>query len=313
MRDQTLAVQRMQDLIAERVGSGREATMQDLADVSGYSPWYSYRLFCSELGLTPAEYQRKMRLTRAAEQLRAGGQEGRRVSDVAFTCGFGSVDTFTRAFCREFGRNPGVWSRNPSPISLFVPYGAKYRELYHETRKEPIPMETTQTNAKQPDRTPVEAVFVTLEHKPERLCLMRRGVEAQDYWSYCQEVGCEVWGLLLSMCAEGAEPVSLLLPDRFRKPGTSAYVQGVEVPVDYAGEIPAGFDALRLPAADYLRFQGQPFEEEDYCAAIERTTAAADAYDPAPLGFAWDGENPRIQLEPRGERGYIELRPVRAK
>ena len=172
-------------------------------------------------------------------------------------------------------------------------------------------MEDTQKNI--PSAPVPPAVFVTLEHRPERLCLVRRGVEAQDYWSYCQEVGCEVWGLLLSMCAEGVEPVSLLLPDRFRKPGTSAYVQGVEVPIDYAGEVPAGFDTLRLPAADYLRFQGQPFEEEDYCAAIGQVVAAADAYDPAHLGLAWDDENPRIQLEPRGERGHIELRPVRAR
>ena len=34
-------------------------------------------------------------------------------------------------------------------------------------------------------------------------------------------------------------------------------------------------------------------------------------YDPTLYGYAWDDENPRIQLEPRGERGYIELRAVK--
>ena len=38
---------------------------------------------------------------------------------------------------------------------------------------------------------------------------------------------------------------------------------------------------------------------------------AMDSYDPGVIGFEWDNENPRIQLEPRGERGYIELRAVR--
>ena len=38
-----------------------------------------------------------------------------------------------------------------------------------------------------------------------------------------------------------------------------------------------------------------------------------DRYDPAVIGYAWDDGNPRIQLEPRGERGYIELRPVKKK
>ena len=36
-----------------------------------------------------------------------------------------------------------------------------------------------------------------------------------------------------------------------------------------------------------------------------------DGYDPSVVGYCWDDENPRIQLEPRGQRGYIELRAVR--
>lgn len=36
-------------------------------------------------------------------------------------------------------------------------------------------------------------------------------------------------------------------------------------------------------------------------------------YDPSVVGYKWDKENPRIQLEPRGERGYIELVAVKAQ
>ncbi len=38
---------------------------------------------------------------------------------------------------------------------------------------------------------------------------------------------------------------------------------------------------------------------------------AMEKYDPALIGYRWDDDNPRMQLEPRGERGYIELRAVR--
>ena len=58
-------------------------------------------------------------------------------------------------------------------------------------------------------------------------------------------------------------------------------------------------------------FQGEPFREEEYCEAIMAVQRAADKYDPAVIGYQWDAENPRIQLEPRGERGYIELRAVK--
>ena len=66
-----------------------------------------------------------------------------------------------------------------------------------------------------------------------------------------------------------------------------------------------------LPETEYLMFQGQPFREEDYCEAIRIVQAAMNSYDPSVIGYRWDDENPRIQLEPRGQRGYIELRAVR--
>ena len=110
-----------------------------------------------------------------------------------------------------------------------------------------------------------------------------------------------------SLCGE---PVCLWLPEKYVKPGTSTYVQGVEAELDYSGEIPAGFDVIELPAATYLMFQGEPFKEEDYCDAIYALQQAEGNYDPKLIGYSWDSENPRIQLEPRGERGYIELMSV---
>jgi len=58
-------------------------------------------------------------------------------------------------------------------------------------------------------------------------------------------------------------------------------------------------------------FQGEPFAEENFCEAIETLQTAMDHYDPTVIGFSWDDVNPRIQLEPIGTRGYIELRAVK--
>jgi AraC family transcriptional regulator len=38
---------------------------------------------------------------------------------------------------------------------------------------------------------------------------------------------------------------------------------------------------------------------------------AISKYDPAIIESEWDKENPRIQLEPIGTRGYIELLPIK--
>ena len=290
MKEQILAVQRMQDYIERN--NAEEITLSDLARASLFSPWYAYRLFRDCLGLTPTEYIRKYRLTQAAKQLRTGAVK---VIDAAYGAGFSNVDTFTRAFYREFGLNPGDYRKQPVPVPFFIPYGAKYREL----RKEPI------------DVSNIQPIFIQLVRKPKRLCVIKRGRCAEDYFPYCEEVSCDVWGILTSMKSLCGEPVALWLPPRYRKPDTSTYVQGVEVETDYSGVIPEGFDTIHLPEAEYLMFQGQPFREEDYCAAIRAVQTAMDGYDPSVIGYRWDDENPRIQLEPRGRRGYIELRAVR--
>ena len=292
MKEQILAVQRMQDYIEAHLM--QEITLGDLAGISMFSPWYSYRLFRQYTGLTPADYIRKLKLSKSAQQLKA---DGCKVIDIAYQMGFCSVDGYQRAFYREFGCNPGTYAIHPVPIRLFIPYGVKFKEL----RKEVSAMET------------VQSIFIQIIHKPARKALIKRGTSATEYFAYCEEVGCDVWGILTSMDSLCREPVCLWLPPQHKKENTSEYVQGVEVPEDYTGVIPDGFDCITLPEADYLMFQGEPFQEEDYCEAITAVQHAMDQYDPAVIGYEWDSDNPRIQLEPRGERGYIEMKAVRAK
>lgn len=111
-----------------------------------------------------------------------------------------------------------------------------------------------------------------------------------------------------SLCGE---PVCLWLPEKYKTADSSTYVQGVEVSRDYYGVIPEGFEIIELPSAKYLMFQGEPFAEEDYCEAIDTVQKSMDKYDPAVIGYCWDDENPRIQLEPIGTRGYIELKAIK--
>ena len=72
----------------------------------------------------------------------------------------------------------------------------------------------------------ITPVYIQRVHKPARRVIIKRGRAAADYWSYCQEVGCEVWGILTSMESLCGEPVCLWLPEACRTPGTSEYVQG---------------------------------------------------------------------------------------
>lgn len=291
MLEQIAAVQRMQDYIEAHLFE--DITLSALSRVSLYSPWYSYRLFVDNLNMTPAEYIRKLRLSRSVRKLR---ENDCKIADVAFEMGFGSVDGYQRAFRREFFCNPSEYTSHPTPLYLFYPYGVKFR--YIERR-------ATMENIKN--------VFIQIVNKPARKVIIKRGIMASEYFTYCEEVGCDVWGLLQSMELIGGEPVCLWLPDAYQKQGTSKYVQGVEVSLAYNGVVPEGFDVIELPSCKYLMFQGEPFAEEDYSLAIDEVKVAIAKYDPTLIGYSWTDQSPRIQLEPIGTRGYIELLPVQEK
>lgn len=115
-RDVINAVQRMQDYMESHLGV--PVTMNELARAAGYSPWYAARIFKEELGRTPFEYLRALRLTRAALKLR---DEPVRVLDVALEFVFNSHEGFTRAFSRSFGVTPKQYQTHPGPIGLFMP------------------------------------------------------------------------------------------------------------------------------------------------------------------------------------------------
>ena len=288
MDEQRKAVRIMQDYISEHINENINIT--DLAAASSFSPWYARRLFLKHLGMTPAVYIRRLKLSKSALRLR---DENCQILDVAMDMGFGSVDGYQRAFRREFGCNPKEYSTSPVPVWLFTP------TLIIDTER------------KVSDVSEIRNVFIQLVEKPARKVIIKRGIKAKEYWSYCQEVGCDVWGLLTSIKSISGEPVCLWLPKEMRNPVENEYVQGVEVEQDYDGVIPEGFEIIELPAAKYLLFRGEPFAEEDYESAIRELWDAEKKYNPEFIGYQWDDSNPRIQLEPIGERGYIELVPVK--
>ncbi len=286
--DQIQTVRLMQDYIKDHINE--DISIDTMAKEISYSATYLRKIFIKHLGMTPAVYIRRLKLSKSALKLR---DESCQILDVAMEMGFGSVDGYQRAFRREFGCNPKEYSTSPVPIWLFTPYLLENKE-----RKENVMSETRN-------------VFIQVIEKPARKVIIKRGKRATEYWSYCEEVGCDVWGLLTSIKSISGEPVCLWLPKHLRKPIENEYVQGVEVEPDYSGIIPEGFEIIDLPASTYLLFRGEPFKQDDYVEAIGEIWDAEKKYDPGFIGFEWDDMNPRIQLEPIGERGYIELVPVK--
>lgn len=295
--DKINAVQKMQDYVETHLHE--PITLKNLADAAGYSPWYAAKMFKELIGKTPFEYVRALRLSTAAMVLRDGGE---RVVDVAFDFVFDTHEGFTRAFSKEFGISPKRYSKEKKPVKLFMP--TRIRDYYLMIQKGDLKMEKERK---------ASTVFVQVVERPERKLILLRGIKATHYFEYCEEVGCDVWGILSSISEALFEPAGFWLPKHLITEGTSQYVQGAEVPMDYQGEVPEGFDVITLPPCKMMIFQGEPYEDEKFGEAIEDLWQVMNDYNPEIYGFTYAEEDgPRFQLEPQGFRGYIEGRPVRS-
>jgi AraC-like DNA-binding protein len=297
MATQTEAVEKMCRYIEKHIG--KPITLKELATIAGYSPWYSSKMFKLETGKTPSEYIRSLRLSIAAVKIR---EERVKIVDAAFDSVFDSHEGFTRAFYKEFGVVPVQFQKKETPIRLFIPGVKNYRLDKEKNERD----ENMERNKK------TNTVFVQVVERPDRKFIVKRGKAATEYFSYCEEVGCDVWEVLLNIKEAIDEPLGMWLPEKFRKPGTSEYIQGVQVAMDYAGVPPAGYEIVVFPSCKMMIFQGQPFPDEEYQEAIAEVEEAIAHFNPVIYHYDWAYEDgPRLQTAPIGTRGYLEARPVR--
>jgi AraC family transcriptional regulator len=290
------AVERMQQYIDAHIQE--KITLRQLATSAGYSPWYSARIFRELIGKTPFDYIRLIRLSKAALILR---DEEHKIIDVAFDFVFDSHEGFTRAFSKEFGIAPKRYSQATPPIQLFIP--TRIRDHYlllHKGEK------------KMSEKKEMKSLFVQVVERPARKVLLKRGIKATEYFEFCEEVGCDIWSLLSSVKEAMYEPIGMWLPKHLIKEGTSEYVQGVELPLDYSNEIPEDYELIELPPCKMMVFQGEPYDDDNFMNEITEVWEQIEIYNPTIYGFEWAKEEaPRFQLAPMGYRGYIEARPVK--
>lgn len=290
-REKISAVQRMQDYIMQNLNE--EISLNDLAVAAHYSPWQALRVFSELTGVTPFVYIRDIRLMEAARQLR---DTDLNVLDIALNSAFGSHEGFTKAFSRKFGLSPSKY-RKELPV---LPH------FYFQSLKNQIETEKGKNMS-------ANIVFTQVVERPARKLILKRGIKANEYFAYCEEGNCEVWDILINIKDALNEAMGIWLPEKMRIPNTSEYCHGVEVPVDFSGEIPEGFDIIELPPCKYMVFHGEPYEDDEkFSDAIGIVWDAISRYNPKHFGWEWVPDDaPRFQLAPIGYRGYIEGRPVR--
>jgi len=98
---------RVLDHIADHLHD--ELTLARLAHVAGFSPFHFHRLFQARTGETVHAHVRRVRVERAASQMRVA--PARPLTDIALEVGFPALSDLSRAFKLRFGIAPSRWNR----------------------------------------------------------------------------------------------------------------------------------------------------------------------------------------------------------
>ncbi len=110
--------------------------LEELARVACFSSFHFHRIFAAMTGETIADYVRRLRLERAAMELRSGAKQ---VIQLALDAGYEAHEAFTRAFKAAYGVSPAEFRRAAGPIAILAaPSGVHFRPG--------IPLTTFNTN-----------------------------------------------------------------------------------------------------------------------------------------------------------------------
>ena len=110
-------IEKAVDYIEENLKS--DLSVRQIASIAGYSEYHFLRVFRQLVGLTPADYIRKRRISQIVDQMER--ECGRRpISDIAFEYGFNSKENFTRAFKAEHHILPTEYRRCGNSLKLYA-------------------------------------------------------------------------------------------------------------------------------------------------------------------------------------------------
>lgn len=287
-------VQAMQNYIKEHTDSDLDSMYEHI----GYSKRHADRLFSELLHMTPREYVRKVVLTDTAKELLVTDSN---IIDIALQSGYETHEGFTRAFKKHFHTSPDEYRKCPKAIPFFTQYPVWAYHAYL-TNQERLYM----------DKNTMICTVMPVE-KPKRKLVILRSLNADGYWSFCEEKGCD-WERILNSIPEKLDMAAIVeLPKHLLKDGTSATAAGIEVPLDYDRELPEGFEIVELEAGIMLYFKSEAFEDEkDFGSAIDCVIKAHERYNPKEYGYEFDYENaPKFNFGATPEMGAKLAFPVK--
>ncbi|MCP4711919.1 MAG: AraC family transcriptional regulator, partial [Planctomycetes bacterium] len=104
----------------------QELSLDELAEVACFSQFHFHRIFSGMVGESVKQFVRRLRLERAAEQLR---QTEKSIIEIALTAGYETHESFTRTFKTMFHLSPSQFRTKEFVVPwLMAPSGVHFGE-----------------------------------------------------------------------------------------------------------------------------------------------------------------------------------------
>jgi AraC family transcriptional regulator len=211
-------------------------SISEAAKEANCSSFHFQRMFFAIIGITPAEYVRRRRLTLAATELAIGNAK---VIDIALKYGYESPNAFTRAFRNMHGINPR------EVRTLGVKLSAYHRVSFHVKIKGGNDM----------DYRIIEKPAFVLVGKGKKFTSEKFFKEAPGFWKkYVNTKEYQtLWGLTNGKWGQvtDAPLMSVYLPDENGKRDSFTDILGIEKSVETD---PGKFKVFNIPSATYAEF-----------------------------------------------------------
>jgi AraC family transcriptional regulator of adaptative response/methylated-DNA-[protein]-cysteine methyltransferase len=94
-------------------GAESPLKLEELAELTGYSPTHLQRIFKRETGLSPAAYARALRSERVKDALATGAS----VTGAIYEAGYGSASRFYEE--RKMGMKPSAWKNGGEGVTIY--------------------------------------------------------------------------------------------------------------------------------------------------------------------------------------------------
>lgn len=259
-----------------------------------FSQRHADRIFKEMLGKTPKEYYKLLKLTHSAEKLKSNS-----ILYTAINSYYDTSEGYSKAFYKAFGKLPSEYKKGSSFIPLFTYYPIK--PCYEHILESDKEMKKS------------SYCIVTPVVKEKRKLIFMRSKKATEYFSFCEEIGCDWEGLLNSNSSKLDTAALLDLPNFLLNNDYGKIACGIEVHIDYTGEIPYGYEIAELPPCEMLYFQSQKYaNENDYSEMINIVLDTAENFDYESYGYKVDNTlAPIFNFGAQTDKGARYAVPIR--